>query len=232
LVDLRRMDVLATRRVLFRILLLLGTAFLVTPAAAETVSGKVVGVSDGDSLTLLVQGNRQIKVRLDGIDAPEGGQEFSKNAKEGLSRLVFGKDVTLRVTGKDRYERTLGVIFIGGVNANLQLVRQGLAWHFKKYSDDQELAQAEIDARAARSGLWSGFDPMPPWEYRALKKRPQGIIGSAPTGSDSSGATATAFWLNTSSNARHNSSCRWFGKTKRGRYCGPGEGKACGECGG
>jgi len=226
------MDVLATRRVIFRIILVLGTAFLVTPAAAETVSGKVVGVSDGDSLTLLVQGNRQIKVRLDGIDAPEGGQEFSKNAKEGLSGLVFGKDVTLRVTGMDRYERTLGVVFVGGVNANLQLVQQGLAWHFKKYSDDQELAQAEVDARAARLGLWSGVDPMPPWEYRALKQRPQGIMGSARPGSDSSGATATAFWLNTSSNARHNSSCRWFGKTKRGRYCGSGEGNSCGECGG
>jgi micrococcal nuclease len=226
------MDVLAIRRVLFNFMLLLGTVFLVTPAAAQTVSGKVVGVSDGDSLTLLVQGNRQIKVRLEGIDAPETGQEFSRNSKEGLSRLVFGREISLRVTGKDRYERTLGVVFVGGVNANLALVRQGLAWHYKKYSDDQELAQAEIDARASRSGLWAGFEPMPPWEYRALKKRPQGIIGSATAGSDSSGATATAFWLNTSSNARHNSSCRWFGETKRGRYCGPEEGKACGECGG
>jgi endonuclease YncB( thermonuclease family) len=226
------MDVLATRRVLFRIILLLGTAFLVTPAAAETVSGKVVGVSDGDSLTLLVQGNRQIKVRLEGIDAPETGQEFSRNSKEGLSRLVFGREISLRVTGNDRYERTLGVVFVEGVNANLALVRQGLAWHYKKYSDDHELAQAEVDARAARSGLWAGFDPIPPWEYRALKKRPQGIMGSAEAGSDTSRVTATAFWLNTSSNARHNSSCRWFGKTKRGRYCGADEGKPCGDCGG
>jgi len=226
------MDVLATRRDVFGILLLLGTAFLVTSAAAQTVSGTVVGVSDGDSLTLLIQGNRQIKVRLDGIDAPEGGQEFSRNAKDGLSRLVFGKDVSLHVTGKDRYERTLGVIFVGGVNANLQLVRQGLAWHFKKYSDDRELAQAEVEARAARSGLWSGFEPMPPWEYRALKQTPQGVIGSATAEVDSSSATTTGFWLNTNSNARHNSSCRWFGKTKKGRYCGPREGKACGDCGG
>ena len=98
-------------------------------------------------------------MRLEGIDAPEGGREFSRNAKEGLSRLVFGKDVTLRVTGKDRYERTLGVIFVDGVNANLQLVRQGLAWHYTKYSDDRELARAEAAARATRSGLWSGVDP-------------------------------------------------------------------------
>jgi endonuclease YncB( thermonuclease family) len=212
--------------------LFVGVMAFVHPAMGQTISGRVVGVSDGDSLTLLVEGNRQIKVRLEGIDAPEGGQEFSRNAKAGLSHLVFGKDVTLEVTGTDRYERTLGVVHVGGVNANLALVRQGLAWHYKKYSDDRALAQAEVDARASRSGLWAGFDPMPPWEYRAIKQRPQGAVGTAPSAGNPPPASATAFWLNTGSNVRHNSSCRWFGKTKRGRYCGPEDGKACGDCGG
>ena len=220
------------QNICLRLVLAIGVSACLPSSFGQTITGRVVGVSDGDSLTLLIQGNQQVKVRLDGIDAPEGGQEFSRTAKEGLSRLVFGKEVTLRVTGKDRYERTLGVVFVGGDNANLQLVRQGLAWHFKKYSDDRELAQAEVEARVARSGLWSGFDPVPPWEYRALKKTPQGIMGSATAGTESSGATATTYWLNTGSNARHNLSCRWFAKTKRGRYCGPEEGKACGECGG
>ncbi len=206
--------------------LFLGVMSCAHAAIGQTISGRVVGVSDGDSLTLLVQGNRQIKVRLDGIDAPEAGQEFSKNAKDGLSRLVFGKEVFLKVSGTDRYERTLGTVYVGGVNANLELVRQGLAWHYKKYSDDPELAQAEVDARAARAGLWRGFDPMPPWEYRALKQKTQAGAASSPAD------PAAAFWLNTGSNVRHNSSCRWFGKTKRGRYCGPNDGKACGDCGG
>jgi micrococcal nuclease len=209
--------------------LFLGGMSCVHAALGQKITGRVVGVSDGDSLTLLVQGNRQIKVRLDGIDAPEGGQEFSKNAKDGLSRLVFGKEVSLKVTGTDRYDRTLGVVHVGVVNANLELVRQGPAWHYKKYSDDRELAQAEVDARASRSGLWAGFDPMPPWQYRALKRGPQGAAAAA---IDPPPGAATAFWLNTSSNVRHNSSCRWFGKTKRGRYCGPEDGNACGDCGG
>lgn len=205
----------------------------VQSAMGQTITGRVVGVSDGDSLTLLVQGNRQIKVRLDGIDAPEGGQEYSRNAKDGLSRLVFGKEVTLEVTGTDRYERTLGVVRVGGANVNLALVRQGLAWHYKEYSDDREFAQAEVDARAARSGLWAGFDPLPPWEYRALKRGQQGAVGAASSSVvDPPPAAATAFWLNTGSNVRHNPSCRWFGKTKRGRYCRADEGKACGDCGG
>jgi micrococcal nuclease len=212
--------------------LFLGFLACANPTMGQTITGRVVGVSDGDSLTLLVQGNRQIKVRLDGIDAPEAGQEFSKNAKDGLSRLVFGKDVTLKVTGTDRYDRTLGVIHVGGVNANVELVRHGLAWHYKKYSDDRELARAEIDARAARTGLWSGFNPMPPWEYRALKRGPQGAIGTTPSAGDSRASPERGFWLNTSSNVRHNATCRWFGKTKRGRYCAADEGKACGDCGG
>jgi endonuclease YncB( thermonuclease family) len=202
------------------------------PAMGQTITGRVVGVSDGDSLTLLVSGNRQVKVRLEGIDAPENGQEFSRNAKEGLSRLVFGKEISLDVIGIDRYDRTLGVVHVGGVNANLTLVQQGLAWHYKEYSDDRALAQAEVDARAARRGLWSGFNPIPPWEYRALTRGAQGGAGASPAASDPPPGAATAFWLNSSSNVRHNPSCRWFGKTKRGRYCGPTDGKACGDCGG
>jgi endonuclease YncB( thermonuclease family) len=228
-VDGSVMASVSTRLASLWLALFLGGMSCVHDATGQTITGRVVGVSDGDSLTLLVQGNRQIKVRLDGIDAPEAGQEFSKNAKDGLSRLVFGKEVSLKVSGTDRYERTLGTVYVGGVNTNLELVRQGHAWHYKKYSDDRELAQAEVDARTSRSGLWAGFDPMPPWEYRALKRGPQGAAAAA---IDPPPAVATAFWLNTSSNVRHNPSCRWFGKTKRGRYCGPGEGKACGDCGG
>jgi hypothetical protein len=101
-------------------------------------------------------------------------------------------------------------------SANLQLVKEGLAWHYVKYSDSKELAAAEKGARQAKAGLWSDPAAVPPWEYRAKKRAP---------------ATGER-WLNTSSNVRHNSTCKYFRKTKRGRHCEADEGKACGICGG
>lgn len=205
-------------RNLFGIFLLLKMVFLCLPAAAQSIEGRVVGVSDGDSITLLTAGNRQLKVRLDGIDAPEDGQEFSAVSKRTLSSWIAGKTVTLEVSGTDRYQRTLGTIYLEGQNVNLLMVRAGMAWHYKKYSDDQALDAAERAARAEQRGLWSGFRPIAPWDYRALKKKPQEASGG--------------HWLNSSSGVRHNSSCKWFGNTSRGRACGPDEGKACGICGG
>jgi endonuclease YncB( thermonuclease family) len=192
--------------------------FLALPAAAQTVTGKVVGISDGDTITLLTPERSQLKVRLDGIDAPEEGQEFSAASKRALSSLVAGKTVTLQVSGTDRYGRALGTILADGQNVNLLMVRAGFAWHYVKYSDDPALAAAERTARAERRGLWAGFNPTAPWDYRALKKQPQTATGG--------------HWLNTSSGVRHNSSCKWFGQTSRGRPCGPDEGKPCGICGG
>lgn len=187
------------------------------PAAAQTVIGKVIGIADGDTLTILTEGRQQVKVRLDGIDAPEDGQEFSAASKRALSALVAGKTVTLQVSGTDRYQRTLGTVIADGQNVNLVMVRAGFAWHFVRYSDDPDLAAAEKAARAERRGLWVG-KPISPWEFRAIKKRP----------ADASGG----YWLNSRSRIRHNSSCRWFGDTSRGRPCGPDEGKPCGICGG
>lgn len=201
-----------------RILLSLSLAIsFTTETFAQAVSCKVVGISDGDTITVLTPQRTQLKVRLDGIDAPEDGQDFSAASKRALSSLVAGKEVTLRVSGTDRYGRTLATVFVGDQNVNLLMVRSGYAWHFVKYSTDANLAAAEKAARSERLGLWAG-KPIPPWEYRAIKKRP----------ADASGG----FWLNTSSGVRHNSSCRWFGDTTRGRPCGPEEGRPCGICGG
>ncbi len=196
----------------------LTVAAIPLPAAAQSIEGRVVGVSDGDSITLLTPGNRQLKVRLDGIDAPEDGQEFSAVSKRTLSSWIAGKTVTLKVSGTDRYQRTLGTILLEDQNVNLLMVRAGMAWHFKNYSDDQALDAAEKAARAEQLGLWSGFRPIAPWDYRALKNKPQEASGG--------------HWLNSSSGVRHNSSCKWFGNTSRGRACGPDEGKTCGICGG
>jgi len=129
-----------------------------------------VGVHDGDSITALAAGNQQLKVRLDGIDAPELKQPFSQQSKAALSALVFGKVVSLHITGVDSYKRTLAVVMVGGVNVNRELVRLGLAWRYERYSKDAALLAAQNEARAARRGLWSDPAPVAPWEWRRRGK--------------------------------------------------------------
>lgn len=142
---------------------------LFTPNAFAAVAGKVVGVHDGDSLTLLTVENFQIKVRLEGIDAPELKQPFGAASKKALSDLVFGKEVRLEETGKDRYRRTLGNIYIGETWVNLSMVEKGMAWFFVRYSKDTALNAAEREARENKVGLWGVNDPIPPWEWRKKK---------------------------------------------------------------
>ena len=196
----------------------------------ESARGEVVSVYDGDTCTLLV-GKNQYKIRLEGIDTPEMDQAFGKRAKQALSGYIFGKQVTAQLSGKDRYERYLGTILMDGRNVNLQMVKDGCAWHYKKYSSDEILAQAESDARAARRGLWEDGDAMAPWDWRnkdsrktAAKVTPGQELRELPT--------TVSHWLNTSSGIRHNRRCRQFGKTKAGRACGATEGRACKICGG
>lgn len=132
---------------------------------AAELSGKVVGVSDGDTLTLLVR-RTQYKIRLAGIDAPEKTQPFGAVAKKGLSDITFGKTVRVEDSGRDRYGRVLGVVWVGNTNANLLMIQRGLAWHFVKYSKDLKLSDAELKARASRTGLWRDKNPVAPWEWR------------------------------------------------------------------
>lgn len=127
--------------------------------------GKVVGITDGDTLTILVD-RETVKVRLDGIDAPERRQPFGDKAREKLGELTFGKAVTVHSKGKDRYGRTLGTVLAGGESVNLKMVEAGLAWHYKQYSKDATLSRAEYDARKAGRGLWGEKNPVPPWEFR------------------------------------------------------------------
>ena len=129
-------------------------------AADTTIVGQVVGVHDGDTL----------KVRLFGIDTPELGQPFSNNAKGALSSLVFGKNVTVSSSGKDRYGRTLGVVFLGNGNVNEQMIRMGMAWYYRQYSDSVPMQQFENYARANRIGLWSDPNPIAPWDWRKGKR--------------------------------------------------------------
>lgn len=142
---------------------------LICNVSAET--GQVVGVHDGDSITVLASGTEQIKVRLEGIDAPELKQPFSQSAKEALSTMVFGKAVNFERLKRDRYGRTLAVIFVGQTNVNLELVKQGFAWRYEAYSQDPVLLDAQNSAKAAKRGLWADPSPVSPWEWRASKRK-------------------------------------------------------------
>lgn len=138
---------------------------------AENVLGKVVGVTDGDSITLLTDSLTQIKVRLDGIDCPEKSQAFGMKAKQFTSDLAYGKNITLHKTGIDKYGRTLGVIELpDGRILNEELIKAGYAWHYKKYNKEKKLAQFENDARLAKLGLWQDSDPVAPWDFRRGKR--------------------------------------------------------------
>ena len=184
----------------------------------DTLTGKVIGVSDGDTIKVLVN-KKQVTVRLEGIDAPEAKQSFGNKSKQALSDMIFGREVTITDTSDDRYGRTIGTVILGSTNINAKMIEDGWAWHYKEYSKDKRLAELEKEAKAAKSGLWTDSNPLPPWEFRTRQKKEN----SEPS---------TQFWLNTSSNVRHNENCEHFKKSKKGRMCGPDEGKACGICGG
>lgn len=133
---------------------------------SKTLTGKVVGITDGDTVTVYTGQGKPIKLRLEGIDAPESKQDFGDASKRHLSGLVFNKNVVIHSTGKDRYGRTLGVLHVSDKNVNAMMIRDGFARHYKQYSSDPELADAEQSARAARRGLWSMANPVAPWEFR------------------------------------------------------------------
>lgn len=144
-----------------------------TVFAADQVTpilGRVVGVHDGDTITLRTQTNQTVKVRLLGIDAPEIGQPFGTKSKQALSSMVFGRDVLVASTGEDKYGRVLGDIRAGQVWANLMMVQLGMAWHYVKYDQRPELSAAEIEAHSSRRGLWSDPNAMPPWDWRKKGK--------------------------------------------------------------
>lgn len=139
-------------------------------AEPQLLTGKVVAVADGDTLTLVDAHNVQQKVRLHGIDAPERRQPFGTKAGDRLAELTKGKAATVHVVGRDKYGRTLGRIEVEGQDVNRAMVAAGLAWHYTRYSDDAGLAAAERDARAARRGLWAEPEPVAPWDWRASER--------------------------------------------------------------
>jgi endonuclease YncB( thermonuclease family) len=151
-----------------------------TLCQAATLTGQVVGVADGDTITVLAASKSQHKIRLSGIDAPEKAQPFGQRSKQSLSDLVFGKTVRIDIGKTDRYGREVGKVLVDGIDANLVQVKRGMAWHYKAYQSEQSpddrltYAVAEKNAAAARLGLWHDIAPVAPWEWRhPLKTLPQ-----------------------------------------------------------
>lgn len=137
----------------------------------NTLSGTVISVSDGDTFTMLTQGNRQVKIRLHGIDCPERRQDFGTAAKNYTSSQIFGKIVQARVLKQDQYRRSIAIVILpNGKNLNQELLKSGMAWHYKKYDKSAEFALLEKQARINKAGLWKGKNPMPPWEFRKLRR--------------------------------------------------------------
>ena len=150
-------------------------------ANAETLTGYVVGVSDGDTITVLDAQKRQHKIRLQGIDAPEKAQPFGQRSKENLSRLVFNKDVRVEWDKRDRYKRIVGKVWVQPsscatcpmtLDSGHAQITVGLAWWYRKYANEQPPQDrgayefSEQEAKARRVGLWQDADPIPPWEWR------------------------------------------------------------------
>jgi micrococcal nuclease len=131
-------------------------------ADVQTITARVVGVHDGDTITALTDDKRQLKVRLHGIDAPELGQPFGQASKRALSDLVFGKQVTLPTTGTDRYKRKLARVPVGDIEVEAQMIVTSNAWHYSCYDHTASPEAAERNARAARRELWADGEPVPP----------------------------------------------------------------------
>ena len=137
---------------------------------AQNLQGKVVHIADGDTITILTGSKEQMKIRLAGIDTPEKAQPFGNKAKQAVAALTFNKQVLVEVETTDRYGRTVGTVFINGENVNAELIRQGMAWVYRKYTNDQKLYELEIQAKQAKRGLWASEKPIEPWLWRKGKR--------------------------------------------------------------
>ena len=137
---------------------------ILTPLISLTAEqSKVIKISDGDTITML-SGKEQTKVRLYGIDAPEKKQDYGQKSKQFLASLIAGQVVEVEPKGKDRYKRTLGIIYYKGQDINAQMVLNGYAWAYVKYS--KIYVDQETTARENKLGLWQSSNPTPPWEWR------------------------------------------------------------------
>lgn len=164
---------LSTTFMKIKIFLAITILFPIMVWGAETYQAKVVGVIDGDTIKVLRPGDELIKIRFAGIDCPERKQPWGTKAKQATSDFVMDKNVLIESMSVDRYGRTIGRVFVNGMNINRELVGSGHCWTYVKYAKDSQLSILEEKAKAANLGLWQlpESERIPPWEWRRNKNR-------------------------------------------------------------
>jgi endonuclease YncB( thermonuclease family) len=161
-----------TKQMIARLLLFVFVSFSLCSCWAEDpYSARVIKTIDADTVDVLTDDKQTIRIRLEGIDAPERGQDFAAKARQALFDMVQSKTVIVKPTGRDRYRRQLASLFLDGTRVNTKLVKDGFAWHYTQYNDESELAEAEAFARKHRKGLWSMPNPVAPWNHRKLRRQ-------------------------------------------------------------
>ena len=173
-------------------------------------TGKVVAIADGDTVTVLYE-NQQHKIRLSGIDAPESRQAFGDKSKKALADKVFGKEVKVEWSAQDKYHRILGEIYLGERRISEEMISEGLAWHYKQYSKDQNLAKAELAAKQAKKGLWADANPTPPWDFRrggtSVKQIPPEVDPAAKP------KQGTTVYITDTGEKYHRENCKYLAKS-------------------
>ena len=158
--------------------------FLVSPYSFADFNAKVVKIIDGDTIDVLYGNNQKLRIRLLGIDAPELKQHFGYESSFYLNKILNGKSVAI-ISSPDKnkpytlgyYKRVIGKVVLNGEDINLEMIKEGLAWHFKKYKKNQPIDErrsynkAESEARKKYIGLWSEDNPLPPWRWRQQNRK-------------------------------------------------------------
>jgi endonuclease YncB( thermonuclease family) len=191
-------------------------------APAETLTGKVVGVADGDTITVLVD-REQVRVRLAEIDTPERGQPWGRRAKQALTGKIAGHVVQVEAKFNDRYGRPVGHVRYSGRDINREMVREGHAWVYRQWMRDETLLDDEAHARAARAGLWGlpESERVPPWEWRHGSRTPP-VHAVPPSATFTCGAKQYCREMASCEEARfHLRECRLL------RLDGDGDGEPC-----
>lgn len=135
-------------------------------------NGKVIAIIDGDTFDILLTGNKKKRIRMDAIDAPEKGMPFYKASKKHLSELCFQKEVYLVYLNSDQHGRSISRSYLSnGTDLSKEMIKSGMAWHYKEYSSDNELSKLELQAKEKKIGLWADRNPMEPWVCRKLRRK-------------------------------------------------------------